>query len=136
MPNFKNNRGFNMKGKGNFDFGNKGIYDIKTETKDQSVVEADKSTEKKSIFKKHAKSPMKNGKKTKMTKGTTVFGHEVSKIKNKAVNKAKELGRKVELVFDSGIYSNKYKAENPGRFKSDKINQPRFKAEKKKLLKK
>ena len=39
-----------MKGKGNFDFGNKGIYDIKTETKDQSVVEADKSTEKKSIF--------------------------------------------------------------------------------------
>jgi hypothetical protein len=79
-------------------------------------------------------SPMKNGKKTKMLKGTTVFGHEVSKIKDKVVNKAKELSRKVELVFDSGIYSNKYKAENPGRFKSDKINQPRFKAEKKKLL--
>ena len=55
MPNFKNNRGFNMKGKGNFDFGNKGIYDIKTETKDQSVVEADKSTEKKSIFKNYNK---------------------------------------------------------------------------------
>ena len=59
MPNFKKNtsplmkksKGFNMKNKGNFDFGNKGIYDIKTETKDQSVVEADKSTEKKSIFK-------------------------------------------------------------------------------------
>ena len=63
MPNFKNNRGFNMKGKGNFDFGNKGIYDIKTETKDQSVVEADKSTEKKSIFKKYGKSPMKKDKK-------------------------------------------------------------------------
>ena len=83
-------------------------------------------------------SPMQNGNKpkVKMLEGTTIFGHEVSKIKNKAVNKAKELGRKVELVFDSGIYSNKYKAENPGRFKSDKINQPRFKAEKKKLLKK
>jgi len=36
-----------MKSKGNFDFGNKGIYDIKTETKDQSVVEADKSAVKK-----------------------------------------------------------------------------------------
>tara|TARA_R110002153_G_scaffold269036_1_gene434373 strand:- start:405 stop:809 length:405 start_codon:yes stop_codon:yes gene_type:complete len=64
MPNFKNNRGFNMKGKGNFDFGNKGIYDIKTETKDQSVVETDKP-QKKSIFKKYGKSPMENGKKTK-----------------------------------------------------------------------
>ena len=52
MPNFnKKKKGFNMKNKGNFDFGNKGIFDIKTETKDQSVVEADKSTEKKSIFK-------------------------------------------------------------------------------------
>ena len=49
MPNFNKNRGFNMKSKGNFDFGNKGIYDIKTETKDQSVVEADKP-QKKSIF--------------------------------------------------------------------------------------
>ena len=38
-----------MKNKGKFDFGNKGIYDIKTETKDQSVVEADKP-QKKSIF--------------------------------------------------------------------------------------
>jgi len=86
----------------------------------------------------YGKSPMKNDKekKIKTLKGTTVFGHEVSKIKNKVANKAKKLGRKVELVFDSGIYSNKYKAENPGRFKSDKINQPRFKAEKKKLLKK
>ena len=79
---------------------------------------------------------MKNYKKTKMTKGMTVFGYEVSEIKNKVVNKAKKLGRKVELVFDSGIYSNKYKAENSGQFKKDKINQPRFKAEKKKLLKK
>ena len=80
-------------------------------------------------------SPMKNGKKTKMTEGTTVFGHEVSKIKNKVVNKVKEFGRKAELTLDSGIYSNKYKAENPTRFPKDKINQPRFKAEKKKLLK-
>jgi hypothetical protein len=69
MPNFKNNRGFNMKAKGNFDFGNKGIYDIKTETKDQSVVEADKSTGKKSIFKKYGKSPMKQDKKQKVTPG-------------------------------------------------------------------
>ena len=45
---------FNMKSKGNFDFGNKGIYDIKTETKDQSVVEADKP-QKKSIFKNYKK---------------------------------------------------------------------------------
>jgi len=56
MPDFtKKNKGFNMKNKGNFDFGNKGIYDIKTETEDQSVVEADKSTEKKSIFKNYNK---------------------------------------------------------------------------------
>ena len=81
-------------------------------------------------------SPMKQDKKTKELKGTTIFGNEVSKIKKKVVGKAKQLGRKVELVFDSGIYSNKYKAENPGRFKKDKINQPRFKAEKKKLLSK
>ena len=55
MPNFKKKKkGFNMKGKGNFDFGNKGIYDIKTETKDQSVVEADKP-QKKSIFEKSKK---------------------------------------------------------------------------------
>ena len=52
MPTFKKNKGFNMKNKGNFDFGNKGIFDIKTETKDQSVVEADKSKGNKSIFKK------------------------------------------------------------------------------------
>jgi hypothetical protein len=51
----KKSRGFNMKNKGNFDFGNKGIFDIKTETKDQSVVEADKSTGKKSIFKNYKK---------------------------------------------------------------------------------
>ena len=49
------NLGFNMKKKGDFDFGNRGIYDIKTETKDQSVVEADKSTGKKSIFKNYKK---------------------------------------------------------------------------------
>ena len=81
-------------------------------------------------------SPMKQDKKTKELKGTTVFGHEVSEIKNKVVNKAKKVGRKVELMLDSGIYSNKYKAENPTQFPKDKINQPRFKAEKKKLLKK
>jgi hypothetical protein len=52
MRKFKKNKGFNMKNKGKFDFGNKGIYDIKTETKDQSVVEADKSKGNKSIFKK------------------------------------------------------------------------------------
>ena len=51
----KKSKGFNMNNKGNFDFGNKGIYDIKTETKDQSVVEADKSTKKKSIFKNYKK---------------------------------------------------------------------------------
>ena len=38
---------FKMKNKGNFNFGNKGIYDIKTVTKDQSVVEADKPKKKK-----------------------------------------------------------------------------------------
>ena len=83
-------------------------------------------------------SPMNNKKPKgiKNLEGTTIFGHEVSKIKNKVVSKAKALGRKAELMFDSGIYSNKYKAENSERFKSDKINQPRFKAEKKKLLKK
>jgi len=51
-------------------------------------------------------------------------------------DKVKKVGRKIELIIDSGIYSNKYKAENPTRFPKDKINQPRFKAEKKKLLKK
>ena len=56
MPDFKKKKkGFNMKNKGNFDFGNKGIFDIKTETKDQSVVDADKSTKKKSIFKNYKK---------------------------------------------------------------------------------
>ena len=56
MPDFtKKNRGFNMKNKGNFDFGNKGIYDIKTETKDQSVVEADKPKKKKSVLKNYKK---------------------------------------------------------------------------------
>ena len=50
MRKFKKNKGFNMKNKGKFDFGNKGIYDIKTETKDQSVVEADKSKGNKSIY--------------------------------------------------------------------------------------
>ena len=78
MPNFKNNRGFNMKNKGNFDFGNKGIYDIKTETKDQSVVEADKSTEKKSIFKKYGKSPMKNDKEKKYAANKTFNDHAKS----------------------------------------------------------
>jgi|TARA_R110001606_G_scaffold380594_2_gene541203 hypothetical protein len=38
---------FKMKNKGNFNFGNKGIFDIKTETKDQSVVLADKTKKKK-----------------------------------------------------------------------------------------
>tara|TARA_X000001382_G_scaffold122140_1_gene104882 strand:+ start:54 stop:251 length:198 start_codon:yes stop_codon:yes gene_type:complete len=51
----KKKKGFNMKNKGNFDFGNKGIYDIETETKDQSVVEADKTNKKKSIFKNYKK---------------------------------------------------------------------------------
>jgi hypothetical protein len=81
-------------------------------------------------------SPLKQDKKTKELKGTTVFGHEVSKVKDKVIKKAKGLGRKAELLFDSGIYSNKYMAENPARFPKSKINQPRFKAEKKKLLKK
>ena len=83
-------------------------------------------------------SPMQNGNKpkVKMLEGTTIFGHEVSKIKEKVVKKAKKLGRKAELLFESGIYSNKYQAENPGRFSKSKINQPRFKAEKKELLKK
>ena len=79
-------------------------------------------------------SPVKQG--TKHIKGTSIFGHEVSKIKKKVIKKAKGLGRKAELLFDSGIYSNKYMAENPARFPESKINQPRFKAEKKKLLKK
>ena len=48
-------RGFNMKNKGDFDFGNKGIFDIKTETKDQSVVDADESTEEKSVFRNYKK---------------------------------------------------------------------------------
>ena len=65
----KKKKGFNMKNKGNFNFGNKGIFDIKTETKDQSVVDADKSTKKKSIFKKYGKSPMKQDKKQKVTPG-------------------------------------------------------------------
>jgi len=81
-------------------------------------------------------SPIHQNKKVKELKGTTIFGHEVSKIKDKVIGKAKELGRKAELLFESGIYSNKYQAENPGRFKDSKINQPRFKAEKKKLLRK
>ena len=64
MPKFKPNNGFNMKNKGKFDFGNKGSFDIKTETKDQSVVEADKSTEKKSMAKMYGKkSAVKNYKK-------------------------------------------------------------------------
>ena len=85
-------------------------------------------------FRGFGNSPMKQG--TKHVKGTSIFGHEVSKIKDKVVNKVKKIGRKAELLFESGIYSNKYQAENPGRFKNSKINQPRFKAEKKKLLKK
>ena len=80
-------------------------------------------------------SPVKQDKKVKELKGTTIFGHEASKIKEKVISKAKQLGRKAELLFESGIYSNKYQAENPGRFSGSKINQPRFKAEKKKLLK-
>jgi len=55
MRKFKKNKGFNMKNKGKFDFGNKGIFDIKTETKDQSVVEADKSTGNKSMAKMYGK---------------------------------------------------------------------------------
>ena len=77
MPNFKNNRGFNMKGKGNFDFGNKGIYDIKTETKDQSVVEADKP-QKKSMAKMYGKSPMKNDKEKKYAANKTFNDHAKS----------------------------------------------------------
>ena len=51
MPDFKKKKkGFNMKNLGDFDFGNKGNFDIKTKTKDQSVVEANKSTGKKSVF--------------------------------------------------------------------------------------
>ena len=79
-------------------------------------------------------SPMKQKKKTKELKGTTVFGYEVSKLGSKVVEKAKGLYRKGELLLESGIYSNKYQAENPGRFPKSKINQERFKAEKKKLL--
>ena len=70
-------------------------------------------------------------KKTKMLKGTTIFGHEVSELKSKV----KAFARRVELGFSSGIYSTKYKAQNPNLFKKAKINQPRFKAEKEKLLK-
>ena len=72
----------------------------------------------------------------KELKGTTVFGHEVSKIKDKVVNKAKKIGRKAELAFDSGIYSNTYKASKDYLYPDAKINQPRFSAEKKELLKK
>ena len=80
-------------------------------------------------------SPMKQDKDKKIKlKDAARTG--VGQFADKIVNKAKKVGRKVELMFDSGIYSNKYKAENPTRFPKDKINQPRFKAEKKKLLKK
>jgi len=49
-------------------------------------------------------------------------------------DKAKKAVRKAELFFDQTYYSNKYKAQNPGRFKDAKINQPRFKEEKAELL--
>jgi len=80
-------------------------------------------------------SPMKQdtGKKLKL-KDAARTG--VGQFKDKIINKAKQVKRGVELMFDSGIYSNKYQAENPGQFKNSKINKPRFKAEKKKLLKK
>ena len=48
----------------------------------------------------------------------------------------KKTGRKVELTLSSGGYSNTYKASHEGMFPDAKINQPRFSAEKKELLKK
>ena len=89
---------------------------------------------KKGPFKMKKFSGFGNSPARKELKGTTIFGHEASKIKDKIVKKVKKVGRKAELLFESGIYSNKYQAENPGRFKNSKINQPRFKEEKKKLL--
>ena len=41
---------------------------------------------------------------------------KVKGIVGKVKKKAKEVGRKGELLLDSGIYSNKYMAENPARF--------------------
>jgi hypothetical protein len=104
MPNFNKNRGFNMKSKGNFDFGNKGIYDIKTETKDQSVVEADKSTEKKSIFKKYAKSPVEKDTGEVVSKNSPGSGWTKTKGTNiwaPPVADKQMLGRKKGRVKDS-----------------------------------
>ena len=84
-------------------------------------------------FKQMGSSPLTQ--KSKMLKGTTIFGKEVSEIKKNITSKLGHVKRKVELVLDSKFYSNKYKAENPNLFKDAKINQPRFKAERKKLLK-
>ena len=52
------------------------------------------------------------------------------------VKKGKRVGRKVELALSSGGYSNTYKASHEKMFPNAKINQPRFAAEKKELLKK
>ena len=53
---------FNMKSKGNFNFGNKGNYDINTVTKDQSVSYSDPDVKKKAKELKK-KSAVKNYKK-------------------------------------------------------------------------
>ena len=74
--------------------------------------------------------------KSKMLKGTTIFGKEFSEIKKNVTSKLKHVGRKVELALDSKFYSQKYKAEHPNLFKDAKINQPRFKKEKEQLQKK
>ena len=74
--------------------------------------------------------------KSKMLKGTTIFGKEVSEIKKNITSKLGHIKRKAELALDSKFYSQKYKAENPNLFKDAKINQPRFIKEKKQLQKK
>tara|TARA_R100001463_G_scaffold77633_2_gene131756 strand:- start:380 stop:664 length:285 start_codon:yes stop_codon:yes gene_type:complete len=88
----KKSKGFNMKNRGNFDFGNKGIFDIKTETKDQSVVEADKSTGKKSIFKNNKKGATvkrdKDGNLIYTTKSGKTFTH--TDISEKLIKKTKK----------------------------------------------
>jgi len=65
------------------------------------------------------------------------IGGESTKSTVKGIKeKIKKTGRKIELALSSGGYSNTYKASHEGMFPDAKINQPRFSAEKKELLKK
>jgi hypothetical protein len=65
-----------------------------------------------------------------------IKGKSTKSTAKEIVKKGKKVGRKVELAFDSGIYSNTYKASKDYLYPNAKINQPRFAAEKKELLKK